>query len=290
MPSGLGRGLGSLIPNKVNQPGGPTTVAASPAISDNERVFLIAPAEITANSQQPRQEFDDLALKDLADSIKEHGILQPLVVSRSGSGYQLVAGERRLRAAKSLGLKQVPVVLRATSDEQHKLVLALIENLQRENLNPIEEAKAYSQMLDEYGVSQDALAKKLGKSRPYITNTLRFLRLPVEVQEALAKGQIGIQQAKLIAGMANKADQLALLQNIIDNRLSKRASMLEAQKMGGTKAAKVKYVPEDRNREKTLSQDLGCVAQIKRIKFGRPRLIIDFDSDQQLDKIIKKLK
>lgn len=291
MPSGLGRGLGSLIPNKVNPPTGvnqPATV--NEMLDPRERIFMIAPSQILANSQQPRQEFDDLALKELSESIKEHGILQPLVVSQTDNGYQLVAGERRLRAAKLAKLKEVPVVLRVTNDEEHKLVLALIENIQRENLSSIEEAKAYSQMLDEYGVSHELLAKKVGKTRSHITNTLRLLKLPVEVQDALSKGQIGVQQAKLIAGMATKSEQMALLQNIIDNRLSKRAAIVEAQKMGGTKAAKVKYVPEDRDREASLAKALGSSVMIKRRKQGTARLMIDFPTDEELDKAIKKLK
>ncbi|MFH0951420.1 MAG: ParB/RepB/Spo0J family partition protein [bacterium] len=292
MPSGLGRGLGSLIPQKnesvVNQG---ATVASRSANSSQPAggILQIDINNITANSQQPRTDFEQQALAELAASIKEHGILQPLVVTKTDSGYQLIAGERRLRAAKIAGFKTVPATLK-DADEDHQLVLALVENIQRENLNPIEEAKAYRQLLEEHGINQEKLSLLLSKPRPTITNTIRLLNLPDKVQQALAAGQIGKEQAKIIAGLPTEKQQLALLQNILDNRLSKRDTIIASRKMGGTKDARIKHVASDTEHQKILQKALGCPVRIDRRDRDIGRITIDFYSQDELDSLVKKLQ
>ena len=292
MPSGLGRGLGSLIPQKNEQTANTDSGNISRPVSSGSTVNNILQIDInviTANSQQPRTDFEQQALSELAASIKEHGILQPLVVTKSDSGYQLIAGERRLRAAKMAGLKTVPATLR-NADEDHKLVLALVENIQREDLNPIEEAKAYRQLLEEHGVNQEKLSVLLSKPRPTITNTIRLLNLPDRVQQALAAGQIGKEQAKIIAGLSTEKQQLALLQNILDNRLSKRDTIIASRKMGGTKDARIKHVASDTEHQKILQKALGCPVRIDRRDRDIGRITIDFYSQDELDSLIQKLQ
>ena len=198
MPAGLGKGLGSLL-------------AANPLVEplDSERIVNLAPDLIQANRQQPRHDFNQDSLRELADSIRECGILQPLIVAKTTAGYELIAGERRLRAAKLVGLKTVPVIVRSV-DEQQKLALALIENVQRENLSPLEEATAYRRLLDEFQLTQDELASRVGKPRSTITNLLRLLNLPVSAQQALRSGQINLGQAKVLAGVDSAKQDQAL--------------------------------------------------------------------------------
>ena len=221
---GLGRGLASLIPPKKKDEAAkaapfriePISRPATPAFSDENASASAAPAptaapavsvsgsqsrevpigDIVPNPHQPRLHFDEAKLEELEQSIKEHGVLQPLVVSPlSGGKYELIAGERRLQASKRAGLAAVPVVVKDAS-EQEKLELAIIENIQRHNLNPIEEAKAFLRLVDEFGLQQDDVAKKMGKSRSAVANTMRLLHLPIEIQRAVAEGKISEGHAK----------------------------------------------------------------------------------------------
>jgi ParB family chromosome partitioning protein len=194
MPQGLGRGLGSLIPKKT------VTYGRNPfksdfdqeeetlVLHDSDQILKVDPSLISINPQQPRTNFDTKALEDLAESIKEHGIISPLLVTRLEKGFELIAGERRLRAAKMIGLKKVPVIIRK-EEEQKKLEIALIENLQRENLNPLETAYAYRRLMDEFNITQEEASKRVGKARSSVANALRLLSLPKEVQDALSEGE-----------------------------------------------------------------------------------------------------
>ncbi|MCU0678963.1 MAG: ParB/RepB/Spo0J family partition protein, partial [Planctomycetes bacterium] len=190
MANGLGRGLNSLIPsrsaggavNKIN-----ANVTGSPF--NNDRILEVAVDKINVNPLQPRQKFADQNMEELVESIREYGIIQPLIVSQKNGIYELIAGERRLRAAKTLGLKTVRAILR-NANEQEKLEVALIENIQRENLNAIELASAYQKLIDDFNLTQDKVAKRVGKSRPAVTNTLRLLSLPEEIKLALIDGRI----------------------------------------------------------------------------------------------------
>lgn len=292
MPQGLGRGLGSLIPKKTMTYGQnpfKATLAEEETIivHDNDRILKVNPALIAINPQQPRTNFNDNALNDLAESIKEHGIISPLVVTRQGEKYELIAGERRLRAAKLLGLKEVPVIVREEK-EQKKLEIALIENLQRENLNPLETARAYQRLIDEFNITQEEAAKKVGKARSSVANALRLLILPLEVQNALASGQITEAHAKYLLGLDSEAKQVTMLKKILRQNLTVAQTDKEIKRLGGTKAAKPKdYF--DKAREEELSQYLSTKVEIKRQGRGG-KLIIDFYSEDELNGIIKKIK
>jgi ParB family chromosome partitioning protein len=236
---GLGRGLASLIPPKKNteeksdaprpretfvyeraegkEPARPTaSLPQEPGGVSEVRVSDIVP-----NPEQPRLHFDEEKLSELAESIREHGILQPLVVTRAGDRYELIAGERRFQAAKKIGLERVPVLVREAGD-QEKLELAIIENIQRHNLNPIEEAKAYQRLAHEFGLEQAAVAKKMGKSRSAVANTMRLLHLPVEIQRAVAAGTISEGHAKALLAIENPEKQRAVFDLIIKEELTVR--------------------------------------------------------------------
>lgn len=292
MPQGLGRGLGSLIPKKTvtygqnpfasENPSGETVV-----ILDSDRVLKIKPDQISINPHQPRTDFNEAALNDLAESIREHGIISPLVVTRKGDAFELIAGERRLRAAKKIGLKEVPVIVREEG-EQKKLEIALIENLQRENLNPMESAIAYRRLMDEFNLTQEEAATKLGKARSSVANSLRLLALPLEAQEALAGGKISEAHAKYLLGLEGEAKQVNMLRKILRNNLTVLETSKEIKRLGGTKAAKPKdYI--DAAREEDLGAYLNTKVEIKRRGHGG-QIIIEFYSDEELGEMLRKMK
>jgi len=299
MPSGLGRGLGSLIPKKTvtygqnpfsPAPGaaGATGAAAETVVlNDGDRVLQISPDRIAINPQQPRTHFNETALNDLTQSIKQHGIIQPLIVTKKDGGWELIAGERRLRSAKALGLKEVPVIVRA-EQEQKKLELALIENLQRENLNPLESARAYRRLMDEFNITQEEAAQKLGKARSSIANALRLLSLPPLIQEALADGKISEAHAKYLLGLEGEDRQLNMLKKILRQNLTVAETDKEIRRLGGTKAAKPKdYF--DKAKEDELGEFLATKVEIKRRGKGG-QILIDFYSEEELGDIVKKIK
>jgi len=291
MANSLGRGLSSLIPQKVNRV---TTASSGEAVvsvvseSDKGKVLQINPAQISPNPMQPRRNFNEHEIADLAESIKQYGVIQPLIVTQGGGGYELIAGERRLRAAKVLGLSTVPAIIRQ-ADEQEKLELALVENLQREDLNSIEAALAYRKLIDEFNLSQEDLAVRLGKSRPVITNTLRFLNLPEEIQAALIDGRISEGHAKLLAGLDSEIKQQALFKKILLNKMTTDEAYKETKAMGGTKMARVKINYADKDKEFALRQFFGTKAEVKRKGKGG-EIIIYFYSDEELGEIISKVK
>lgn len=184
MSRGLGKGLNALITSNM--------------IEEEEHVLEILVADIRPNPYQPRKEFESSAIEELAQSIKEHGIIQPLIVRKSIKGYELVAGERRLRAAKSLGLKKVAAVVKDYSDQQ-LMEIALIENLQRENLNPLEEAEAYEKLISHHSYTQEQLAKKIGKSRPHVANMLRLLQLPEQIRKMVSASDLSMGHSACFA-------------------------------------------------------------------------------------------
>ena len=280
----MGRGLGSLIPQQ-NSSNNPPLDANLPA---EAQVFKISPDLIKANPRQPRSNFNDPALAELIQSIREYGIIQPLVVSKVGDGYELIAGERRLRAARQMGLKEVPIVLREEK-EQEKLGLALIENIQREDLNPVELAIAYKQLGEELNLNHEQLAKKLGKSRPSVTNTLRILQLPGEIQLALVNGEISEGHAKIMVGLDSEAKQMELFNRIRTRRLTVDDTLMEARRMGGTKQGKIKINYADQDKELILTQFFGTKAEIKRGKKGG-QIIVHFYSDEELAGMVEKVK
>jgi len=287
----LGRGLSSLIPQKVKKvavtSAGEAVVNVT-SLDDHGRVLKLKPEQIGLNPLQPRKHFNEHQLNELIESIKQHGIIQPLIVTEKDGGYELIAGERRLRAAKILGLQTVPAIVREAS-EQAKLEVALVENLQREDLNSIETAIAYRKLIDEFNLSQDELAARVGRSRPVVTNTMRYLNLPEEIQQALIEGKISEGHAKVIVGLPDEAKQFALYRKIVNNSLTVEGAIKETRVMGGTKMARIKINYADKDKEFAFRQFFGTKAEIKRKGQGG-EVIIYFYSDEELGEIVAKIK
>lgn len=280
---GLGRNLDALIPTPIRATGIDTPVAGRLEVDIDS---------IRPNPKQPRSIFDDEALKELSASIKEIGILQPPVVRRIGENqYELIMGERRLRAAKLANLKQIPVIIRETSDNE-LLREALIENIHRSNLNSLEEAAAYNQMLSDFGLTHDELAKRIGKSRPVITNTLRLLNLPPSVQKKLASGAISPGHARALLGLANNEEIERIANRIVSEGLSVRSteelislgSSKSGTKRGGSKSSLGKY----QELEEKIGDALDTRVKIKGGKNGG-KILIEFADSQDLLRIAGKI-
>jgi ParB family transcriptional regulator, chromosome partitioning protein len=281
---GLGRGLSALIP------GAPEAGEASTGL-------LEVPANaIAPNPKQPRSRFDDETLKELAASIREVGILQPIVVRRTGQGYEVVTGERRLRAAKLAGLATVPVVLR-DSDDSDLLREALIENIHREDLNPIELGEAFRQLLDELGLKQEELADRVGVSRSHIANTIRLLALPFEVQQLLADEKISAGHARALLALGDQEAITALSLRVAAEDLSVRETeeivrrFIEAPAETAPKKEAARSEPADPNLaevEEILSEQLATRVVI-RMGRRRGQVVIDFGSADDLDRIVSEI-
>ena len=289
MPNGLGRGLDSLIPKKVinSVPAEALSEAGSALLlNDLDRIIKVDPEKIAINPWQPRQHFSDIALNELVESIREHGIIQPLIVTKTDGKYELIAGERRLRSAKILGLKEVPVIVRE-ANEQKKLEFAIIENLQRENLNPLETAWAYQKLIDEFNISQEDAAKRVGKARSTVANCLRLLSLPDEIKTALAEKKISEAHAKYLLGLDSEAKQINMFRKIVRNNMTVAETDREIKRLGGTKEARVKDFA-DEDKERRMTEALGTKINIKRQGRGG-KITIDFFSEGELNDIIDKI-
>lgn len=288
--AGLGRGLGSLIPAKTNNEGvsGASHSAGVIDRGDREQVTKVNPSEIVPNPKQPRQNFTESALEELVESIREHGIIQPLIVTRTASGYELIAGERRLRSAKKLGLTEVPVIIRR-ADEQKKLEWAIIENIQRSNLNALELAQSYKQLADEFNLTQEALAKRLGKPRSSVANILRIMSLPEEIQKAIGEGVITEGHAKVLMGLDSEVKQQQLFKKILANQMSVNEAMQETRRAGGTKQAKVVVGPNDKDKELALGRWFSAKVSIKRSRKGGT-IVVNFGDDEELGEILRKVE
>ena len=287
MATGLGRGLGSLIPQKTTPSiASVNTERAVPL--DRERVLMVSQDLIEVNSLQPRKRFTDFKLDELVESVKTYGIIQPLLVHRKGDKFELIAGERRLRASKKAGLKEVPVVIREVNEEE-KLEIALIENIQREDLNPIDLALAYKQMMDLFQVTQEEVAKKVGKSRSSVANCLRYLGLPEEIQIGLIDGKITEGHAKYIVGLEGEAKQMAMYRKIVHEKLTVGGTGAEIQNIGGTKQSKIKINYADKDKEFAFREFFQTRVEVRR-KGAGGQIIIDFFSDEELSNMISKLK
>ncbi|MBJ8326340.1 ParB/RepB/Spo0J family partition protein [Streptococcus pacificus] len=252
-----------------------------------EILKLIPIKDIHKNPYQPRIHFDQEALEELSLSIKENGLIQPIIVRESDIlGYELIAGERRLRASKLAGLETIPAIIKPISDED-SIKQAIIENLQRADLNPIEEAKAYQNLITQQQLTHDELALFMGKSRPYITNVLRLLNLPQEIRRALEEGVISQGHARLLVGIKSKEKQFYWFEKIQKEALSVRE--LE-KKVHTTKPAKTKrpdlFILE---KEKDLQKSLGLPVTIKYSKNGKGSLTINFTTEEDFNRVINKL-
>lgn len=278
---GLGRNLDALIPTPIKLSG------TSVPIADRGEVPL---SSITPNPKQPRTIFDTDALNELAASIKEIGILQPPVVRKIGENkYELIMGERRFRAAKLAGLATIPVIIRETNDNE-LLREALVENIHRSNLNSLEEAAAYNQMLTDFGFTHDELASKLGKSRPVITNTLRLLNLPPSVQKRLAAGTLSAGHARALLGLANPDEMERLANKIINEGLSVRATEeLIALGSAGTKVSTKKTNPRSAGKYQELVEKLEDALDTRvHIQSGKSggKIVIEYADGQDLQRIV----
>ncbi len=244
--------------------------------------------DVSPNPHQPRAQFSEERLAELANSIREHGVLQPLIVTRVDNGFELIAGERRLQAAKLAGLATVPVIIREAEDLE-KFELAIIENIQRHDLNPIEEARAYSRLSQEFNLSQEQIAKKMGRSRSAIANTIRLLNLPVEVQRAVIENRISEGHAKALLAIENSEKQRALFDLIVKNNLTVRETEMKSREVSThvVRNATVKD-PNVRANENTLSEVFGTKVRITKIGLGGT-IRIDFFSEEEFQSIFSKL-
>lgn len=276
----LGRGLDALIP---------TEEGAIPSTG----VLSIPIEQIIPNPHQPRSQIDPTELAELTASIKEHGILQPVIVSFDPERnlYILIAGERRWHAAQQAGLKQIPAIQRQV-DEQQRLELALVENLQREDLNPLEAAEAYNQLIELFHLSHDEISSRVGKSRVAITNTLRLLKLPDAVKHALLERKITEGHARALLTLPTAQSQIAALQTVLLNELSVRQTEELVRKLTGKRAThsvKQENPPEIRALEEQIRNSLGTKVTISTRKSGGGTITLHFYSDEELDSLISKL-
>lgn len=294
---GLGRGIGSLIPGgdrdavDVFFSGTP---AQKPILQEvpGARFMELNPRNITPNPQQPRSVFEPEAFAELVHSIREFGVLQPIVVRPKGDGFELIMGERRLRASIEAGLETIPAVVRETSDE-NMLRDALLENLHRANLNPLEEASAYKQLLEDFGITQEELADRLGRSRPQITNTLRLLRLPLDVQSKVVAGVLSAGHARALLGAADEATMRMLAERTIREGLSVRG--LE-ELVSGIKVKPKKAKITAGGRTEMLSEIADRLSdrydtRVK-IQLGRKKgqLIFEFANLADLKRVVEELE
>lgn len=251
---------------------------------------------IEPNRNQPRKEFAEESLQELADSIRRYGVLQPLLVQRKGMLYELIAGERRWRAAKLAGLSEVPVIIRELT-EQESAEIAIIENIQREDLNPVEEARAYQALIQEFGLRQEELAEKVAKNRSTITNSLRLLQLPDAVLELLSAGQLSAGHARCLVSLGSRNAQEELAQKIAAQKLSVRETEQLVKKYGNLKQKQKKADEEEKELDmylidiaRKLTASLNTKVLIKQGKKGKGRIEIDYYSNDDLEKIIAKLR
>lgn len=265
------------------------TVPADRVSYADAQIQEIEVGKISPNPFQPRKVFESQALKELADSIKEHGVIQPLVVTRTSTGYELVVGERRFRAAQLAGLEKVPAIIKDSMVDQTKLEVALIENIQRKELNPIEEAQAYERLMKTFNMTQDQVAKKVGKSRPTIANTVRLLNLPAEIQRAVIEGKLSEGHARPLLGLSDTEKMLLMYKQVIEQGWNVR--QVEAKVRELTIKRQMDAVALDPKllaMESELRGKLGTQVKIQRQGKGG-KIMIEFFSDEELSEIVHKM-
>ncbi|WP_100405875.1 ParB/RepB/Spo0J family partition protein [Bacillus solitudinis] len=277
MAKGLGKGLQAFFPEQNE---------------DQDKVEEIAVSQLRPNPYQPRKSFSDDAIQELAVSIEQYGILQPIIARKSIKGFEIVVGERRFRAAQKVGLKTIPVVVRELN-EQKMMEIALIENLQREDLNPIEEALAYEKLLEHLSITQEELSKRVGKSRPHIANHLRLLQLPEVVQEFISDGKLSMGHGRALLGLKEKQKLSALLEKVLQEKLSVREveqiiHQLNERVSRETKRKKIVLPPLLQEKQDFLRSHLGTSVSIKQGK-KKGKIEIDYFSDDDLERILELL-
>jgi len=299
----LGRGLGALLGGapaaaKPSPPGPPASVPVAttvPEIDPRERVQRVALGRVRPCAFQPRKDFTPETLRELADSIREQGIVQPLIVRDRGDHFELIAGERRWRAAQLLNLLEVPIIVRE-ADDRAVLELALIENLQRENLNAIEEAQGYFELMNRFQLTQEEIATKVGKSRAVVANALRLLKLPAVLQGYLRDGRLSVGHAKVVLGLATEKLQQQAVERIIKEGLNVRQTegliaKIQERAAGPVKPATVTPLTKDAhvaNLENRIREKLGTKVNLRYAQ-GKGGLEISFYSDDELERILQIL-
>lgn len=273
---GLGRGLQALIPEYD---------------ADNlQGVENVRLADIEPNQYQPRKHFSDESLEELADSIKEHGVIQPIILRRMNKGYQIVAGERRWRAAKIAGLTEIPAIIK-DFDERKVMEIALIENLQREDLDPIDEAKAYKSLMEQFNLTQEDISRKVGKSRSAIANSIRLLNLDDRVQEMVSSGKITMGHAKVILSLENKEKQFIAANRIIEKKLSVRETERLIKNMTEEKIRSIKIPKKTdvylKEVEDNLCSFLGTKVKIFQSSKNKGRIQIEYYGEDDLERLLE---
>ena len=299
--TGLGRGLDALfgdaeVSSAAKRRAAETTASgavqpqqAPPASGDGLKYVDIN--DIKPNAGQPRKDFDEDKLEELADSIDKHGMIQPIVLRNAKHGYEIVAGERRWRAARMVGLKEVPCIIKELTDEENML-LAIIENMQREDLNPIEEAEGLRQMIDTYGLTQEQVSRGVGKSRPYITNSLRLLKLPENIRYLTADGSLSVGHARALAAVKDEKLQQKLAQRAVDEGLSVRQIERLAQETRETEKKRKKRVTksaDEKRVEAELREALGTKVTLQR-KGSKGKIEIEFYNGEEMERLIDLLR
>jgi ParB family chromosome partitioning protein len=279
----LGRGLGALIPTRTPEPAPP------PAAAPGGLAYVPIEA-ISPNPYQPRKTFNEASIEELARSVREHGIVQPLVVTRIGDNkYRLIAGERRFRAAQKAGLDSIPVVIKETLADSDVLQVALIENIQREDLNPIEEAYAYHQLHEEFGLTQEEISKRVGKERSTVANFLRLLRLPDAVKKLLASGQLSMGHARAILAVDSAKKQEQLAERVVKRNLNVRQTeMLAAERSPKPEAPEKEKDIFTRDAEEKLTRTLRSKVEIDRKRRGGV-IHVRFGSEDELIRLVDEM-
>lgn len=288
--SGLGKGLDSLIPDKaVNKSATTGKKEEKSEKKVNESGEQLVPInQVEPNREQPRKEFDEDALLELADSIKQYGILQPLIVQKRKDYYEIIAGERRWRAAKKAGLKEVPVIIREYTDQQ-VVEISLIENIQRENLNPIEEAMAFKKLLEEFNLKQDEVAERVSKSRTAVTNSMRLLKLDERVQQMIIDDMISTGHARALLAIDDKDEQYNLANRIFDEKLSVRDTEKLVKEIKNPKKSKEKVKTVNdfiyKDLANKMKEVMGTKVSIASKGNGKGKIEIEYYSDEELERM-----
>ncbi|MFH1621403.1 MAG: ParB/RepB/Spo0J family partition protein [Patescibacteria group bacterium] len=298
--SGLGRGLGAIIPPKTApiksavdsfkdepefQPNSLKNIASS--LLDENRVHELLIDLVDPNPHQPREHFDYSGIEELVTSIREHGVMQPVIVTVKTNGrFELIAGERRLRASKIAGLTTIPALIRSAT-EQQKFELAIIENIQRQDLNPIEEAKAYLRLQNEFNLTQDEISDRVGKSRPQVANIIRLLQLPAEIQDAIKQGRISQSHARTLLSLGSDSERRSLFENMLEGNFTVRQA--EARIPHRHSRRSLSADPNVVQAEQELRDALGTKVIVKRDAGGEGEVRIVFLNDEDFESIKKKI-
>jgi chromosome (plasmid) partitioning protein parB / stage 0 sporulation protein J len=284
----MGRGLGAILSAESKAVQSATDAGAKDLVGN---IVEIPIEDIYPNANQPRTHFDEKALQELAESIKVLGIIQPITVRKDGAKFEIISGERRYRASKMADLKEIPAYVRLVND-QELLEMALVENIQREDLDAIEVALTYQRLLEEIGLTQEALSQRVGKERSTITNSIRLLKLNPDVQQAIRNGDISAGHGRAILSLENPEDQQALFKQIVNNRLSVRQAEEAAKHFKSPKENSISKEPKTlpnnlRRAEKTLADTLALKVEIKSSAMGdKGKIVLNFDNEEELEKIL----